>query len=662
MDRCTKVLIEQLVSKLNTWSAAYYLHDDPIVSDAIFDLTYNQLKELESQHPDLVLPHSPTQRVGGAPMSKFVQNPHTTPMLSLENVFDAEQFSDWMEANKLNGVEFCIDYKLDGIALALTFEDGYVLNALTRGDGLIGEVVINNTLSITNLPKVHPRFGRVEVRGEVVIKKHDFEQLNERMLKEGKKPYANPRNAAAGSMRLLDYVETAKRRLSFIAYDITLIDGVRPQMSRSEIYDTLVYMGFEIANWRSTENKTYDADSVDDYMKEWEWNREGLPYEVDGLVIKVDDYKLQQSLGFKSTCPRWAVAYKFPAQIAQSTLEGVDFQVGRTGLITPVARITPVPICGVVVSNVTLHNEDELKRLDLKIGAPVLVKRAGDVVPKLIKFEGVIPEGDYREIVFPKVCPVCNSTLHRPEDQVLWRCTAGYRCPAQLKETLVNFVSRDGLDIEGVGPEFIEAAVSSNLVTEPMDLFELTHSDLEKVGLGPKQITNYYRSLEKAKTPKFTKFIVALGIPLVGKGTAERLAEVIDDPKGLFSADRSLFISIRDIGDDTADSLVSYLSSDRAKSLLAKMEQMGVVPLKPKRHSGGKFSGMKLMVTGTVPGFTRDSIREHLKSEGAKVTMSVSSDLSYLLTGDLPGPLKIAKANALGVPVVDAVSFLNGTS
>lgn len=655
-----KKLIEQLVSKLNTWSAAYYLHDDPIVEDAVFDLAYNQLKDLERQYPDLILPHSPTQRVGGAPMSRFIQSPHSTPMLSLENVFNDDEFEEWIERNNLREALFCIDYKLDGLALALTFEDGYLTDALTRGDGRTGEVVLHNAIVIKNVPKVHSRFGKVEVRGEVVIKRQDFEALNERMVSKGVKPYANPRNAAAGSMRLLDYVEASKRSLSFIAYDLVLLDGAVPELDRSEIYDTLIYMGFEVANFRTDSTRCYYASDVDDFYCGYEEIREDLPYDIDGLVIKVNDYKLQHTLGFKSTCPRWAVAYKFPAEIVRSTLEAVDFQVGRTGLITPVARITPVPVCGVIVSNVTLHNEEELNRLELKIGAPVLVKRAGDVIPKLIKFEGIVPEGEYQEIVFPKTCPVCTAALHRSEGQVLWRCTGGYMCPAQLKETLVNFVSREGLDIEGVGPEFIDKAVGLGLLTNPTDLFELSETQLQQMGLGPKQIVNFYAALEKAKTPKFAKFIVALGIPLVGKGTAERLAEVFSDVHSLFVATKENFLAIRDIGEDTADSLVTYFNSIRAKYLLQDLGRLDITPIKSLISKGTRFAGLKLMVSGSVPGFTRDSIREYLVSEGAVVLGSVSKELNFLLLGEGPGLAKITKAKALGITALDASKVISG--
>lgn len=655
-----KRLLSDLVSKLNTWSSAYYLHDDPLVSDAEFDLEYRRLKELESKYPELVLPNSPTQRVGGAPMSRFIQNPHSRPMLSLDNVFDRVEFRDWLSRNGLIGEFFSVEYKLDGVALALTYENGYLINALTRGDGHIGEVVTHNALAIKNLPRIQRDFGRVEVRGEVVIKKEDFKRLNEELKVMGLKPYANPRNAAAGSMRLLDSAQAAKRNLSFIAYDLVLLDGKEPELSRTDLLTKLESMGFETASFHTQQSRLFNEEEIDSVFSEASDLRDILPYDIDGLVIKVNGHALRSHLGYKTTCPRWAIAYKFPAQVAESTLLGVDFQVGRTGLITPVARIEPVAVGGVVVSNVTLHNQEELERLELQIGAPILVKRAGDVIPKLIKFNGVIPEGNYRSIVFPNTCPVCDSALFRAENQVLWRCTNGYQCPAQLKESLVNFVSRDGLDIDGVGPEFIDKAVDLELLESPTELFELSDDALTAIGLGPKQISNFRQALEASKSPKFAKLLVALGIPLVGKGTAERLAEVFKSLGDLSVADMQSLEAIKDIGPDTAKSIVQYFDSARSKNLLMDLKRLGIAPIVTAGAIGSKYAGLTLMVTGSVPGYNREEMREYLVGNGAKVVSNVSKSLSYLLVGNDPGTAKLQKAEALGVEIKDALEFVSG--
>lgn len=655
-----KELMLKLVSKLNTWSAAYYLHDDPLVRDHEFDMELNTLKNLEAKFPDLILLNSPTQRVGGAPMPHFIQNPHTKPMLSLDNVFDKEALEEWVNRHKLENELFTVEFKLDGMALVLTWDNGYLINALTRGDGAVGEVVTHNALAIKNLPKISHRYGRVEVRGEVVILKKDFEALNQELVAKGLKPYANPRNAAAGSMRLLDYVEASKRKLSFIAYEIIYLYGEEPKEDRSRINDTLEFMGFQTARFKTDSTKTYGADDLDEFVSNSDDLRDILPYDIDGLVIKVNNRVVQERLGFKSTCPRWAIAYKFPAEIVTSTLLSVDFQVGRTGLITPVARITPVAVGGVVVSNVTLHNEEELKRLDLRVGQDVLVKRAGDVIPKLMRLETPQTNQDVKEITFPTHCPVCKSVLYKAPKDVLWRCTGGMSCSAQLKETLANFVSRDGLDIEGVGPEFIDKAVELGLVGSAADLFQLEKEQLVEMGLGTTQISNYYGALAKSQKPRLDKYLVALGIHLVGKGTAQRLMEVFTDIESISVATKEVLMDIRDIGPDTAQSIVDYFDSVRGKYLIADLKRLGIEPYREVVSGEGPFTGLTLMVTGSVAGYTREGIKDHLLKNGAKVLGSVSKDLDFLLVGDNPGANKIRKAETLGVPMLDAVKVLSG--
>lgn len=572
--------INQLRTSLRHHEHQYHVLDAPEIPDAEYDRMMQQLRDLEAQHPELVTNDSPTQRVGAAPLDAFEQVKHEVPMLSLDNVFDEESYLafDKRVHDRLKTAEpltFCCELKLDGLAVSLLYENGELVRAATRGDGTTGENITANVRTIRAIPlRLHgdnvPR--RVEVRGEVFMPQAGFEQLNEEARRKGGKVFANPRNAAAGSLRQLDPRITAKRPLTFFCYGVGLLDG--GELPRSHIQCLMQFKAWGLPVSERVKLCT-GSDQVIAFYRQIEQDRAGLGFDIDGVVIKVDDLALQEQLGFVARAPRWATAFKFPAQEQITQVREVEFQVGRTGAITPVARLEPVQVAGVIVSNATLHNADEIERLGLRIGDTVIVRRAGDVIPQVV---GVVMEqrpDDTKEITFPSQCPVCGSDIERVEGEAVARCTGGLFCAAQRKEALKHFVSRRALDVDGMGDKIIEQLVEKQYVENPADLFQLTAGKLTGLDrMGPKSAQNLIAALEKAKQTTFARFLYALGIREVGEATAANLAAHFRTLDNLRAADIETLKSVPDVGEVVAKHVMNFLSEEHNQKVIEELEKV----------------------------------------------------------------------------------------
>lgn len=634
----------------------YYTLDAPTMTDGEYDALFQQLLTLEAENPELITSDSPTQRVGAPPSSAFPSVEHRTPMLSLDNVFNDEEITAFAErcSRELGkgDLTYVCEPKFDGVAINLTYVNGLLQTAVTRGDGKVGEDVTPNARTIHTIPlRLAEGYPEVlEVRGEVVIRTNDFLRLNEYAAKEGRKPFANPRNAAAGSLRLLDSRMTAKRRLTFIPYQTTHDFGPTHTLNLINLQS----LGFHV----TIENVeiAQGAEGVAKLGHALLEKRDQMPYDIDGMVIKVNDLTQQRELGVLSRTPRWATALKFPAQEAVTTLEAVDFQVGRTGAITPVARLAPVSCGGVTVSNATLHNADEIKRLGVMIGDEVVVRRAGDVVPQVVR---VSKPHNGTPIVFPTECPVCGSETKRIDGEAVTRCMGAFSCIAQRKERLKHFVSRKGMDIDGFGDQIVSMLVERQLVSSPDQFFNLDEDTLMSLpGMGSKSAANLVKALEKAKHPSLRKFIFALGIPECGEGTARRLAEHFRTWENVEAASYDELLEVRDIGPIVAKNFEEGLDQLDAQKVLVGFEVNGVVPVKEPTQEvlSEKHKGEQWVITGKFPGKNRDELAAYLRSHGATVSDSVSSKTTHLLAGESAGS-KLTKATKLGVTIVTEDEF-----
>ncbi|GGC76569.1 NAD-dependent DNA ligase LigA [Vreelandella lutescens] len=658
--------IGQLRVALNDANYRYYALDEPTLTDADYDRQLQRLQQLESEYPDQVVPDSPTQRVGSAPTEGFPEVAHAIPMLSLDNAFSrddivafAQRVAERLEC-QVDDIEFSCEPKLDGAAVSLVYEQGVLVIGATRGDGRTGEGITSNLRTLRSVPLklVGDELpALVEVRGEVIMRHSGFEALNERAREEGSKVFANPRNAAAGSLRQLDPRITATRPLEFHAYQAARLEPDLGDTTHSALMQRLSKLGFRT----STELTTMRGpEAVADYCDQLGAKRDQLGYDIDGVVIKVNDLRHQRELGFVARAPRWAVAFKFPAQEEVTTLNDVEFQVGRTGAITPVARLEPVTVAGVTVSNATLHNADEIIRLGVMIGDTVAIRRAGDVIPQVVRVDEEKRPADARAITFPDHCPVCGSDIERLEGEAVARCSGGLYCAAQRKEALKHFASRKALDIDGLGEKLIEQLVDQEWVKTPADLFHLSVEQLKSLPrMGEKSATNLVNALEKAKQTTLARFIYALGIREVGEATAANVANHFGTLQALQDADQAALEAVNDVGPIVAKHIHTFFRQPHNLETLQVLIEAGITWQESEVTQGPTpLEGQTWVLTGAMESMTRDEGKARLQALGAKVAGSVSKKTTCLVAGEAAGS-KLTKAEQLGVEVIDEATFID---
>jgi len=662
--------IEQLRSQLHQHNYRYYVLDDPSLPDADYDRLFHELQQLEAKYPDLITLDSPTQRVGAAPLSRFPEVRHQVPMLSLGNVFDdaslqafvkriQEHLQDLGRSDDLP--EFCCEPKLDGLAVSLLYQQGVLVQGVTRGDGQSGEGITENLKTVRSLPlrlqgqpESWPEL--LEVRGEVYMPRAAFEAMNERARESEGKVFANPRNAAAGSLRQLDPGITATRPLAFTAYQLAQISSEQALATHYQAMQQLHQWGFKISDQLQCV-KGYLG--LKNYCDQLAAERDQLPFDIDGAVLKLNDLRLQAELGFRAREPRWATAYKYPAQEETTQLLDVEFQVGRTGAITPVARLEPVQVAGVRVSNATLHNMDEIARLDVRRGDQVIVRRAGDVIPQVVK---VILEQrplNALPIEAPSECPVCASHVERAVGEAVYRCTGGLYCAAQRKEALKHFASRKALDIEGLGEKLIDQLVDKEWVKTPADLYKLTQQQLVCLErMGEKSAANLLQALTKSKETTLPRFIYALGIREVGEATAANLARYFGRLSALMEASQEQLHEVEDVGPIVAQHLHAFFQERHNSETVNELLNLGIHwPENTQRREDLPLTGQTWVLTGSMESLTRDQAKNRLEALGAKVSASVSKKTTQLVAGEAAGS-KLTKAENLGVPVMNEQALL----
>ncbi len=656
-----------LEKDLERWNYEYYVLDAPSVPDSEYDKAFRELSELEKQFPDLKSPVSPTQRVGGEARSDLAKVRHAVPMLSIHTETDfeaqgAQAFDERVRKGLGLGetdddVAYDVELKFDGLAMNLRYEKGILVSAATRGDGLIGEDVTANVKTIRTIPLHLPEGvpDILEVRGEVIMHKADFERLNDEQRLDGLKPFVNPRNAAAGCLRQLDPKVTAKRKLSFYAYGLGEVSAA-VALTHSGILDKLEKWGFPVAKERRVVKGWKALAEFHDWVKSI---RQSLPFEIDGVVYKVNDLAQQNELGFISREPRWACAHKYPPEEAMTSVEDIDVQVGRTGKLTPVARLKPVFVGGVTISNATLHNEDFIAELGLKIGDTVVVRRAGDVIPEVVRVLSDRRTGKERDFVMPDHCPVCGSETFRDEEEKDTRCTGGLFCPAQRRESLVHFASRLALNIDGLGEKVIDQLLEAELIKTPADLYKLTDEKLLSLDrFGKKSAANLLAALEKSKETTLARFIYALGIRHVGESTARDLASHFRSLDKLMQADADALLQVNDVGEVIAQSIIHFFEESHNREVIGELLAEGVHWPTPEAVAvNEKVSGKTFVLTGTLPNMGREEAKALLLAQGAKVASSVSKKTDYVVAGAEAGS-KLEKAQALGVTIIDEAQML----
>jgi DNA ligase (NAD+) len=652
-----------LQSELARLDHAYYVLDTPLLPDSEYDRLYRELIALEQAHPDWVTPDSLSQRVGGAALKEFMSVKHAVPMLSLNNAFDDAEVMTFdrrcREGLQQAHVVYAGELKFDGLAISLRYENGLLVQAATRGDGSSGEDVTANIKTIRAIPlrlQGNAIPAVLEVRGEVFMNLADFAKMNQEAARLGEKEFANPRNAAAGSLRQLDSKITAKRPLSFFAYGV---GACEPQSwlpkSHSALLDQYLSLGLPVCAERKV------LSSVDDilsFYQEIGSKRDRLPYDIDGVVYKVNAFAEQAELGFVSRAPRFALAHKYPAQEALTTVLGIDVQVGRTGAITPVARLSPVEVGGVTVTNATLHNEDEVKRKDVRIGDTVVVRRAGDVIPEVVSVVLERRPNDTKAFVMPSRCPVCDSHIERVADEAIARCSGGLFCGAQRKQALVHFAHRRAMDIEGLGEKIVDQLVDNNLVRTPADLYRLGFTavaNLER--MGEKSADNLIQAINQSRTTTLARFIFALGIRHVGETTAKDLANHYQNMHALMDATGEDLLTVRDVGPVVADSITGFMQEPHNREVIEQLLASGMALSVEEKKVSAAVAGKTFVLTGTLPTLSRDEAKERLERAGAKVAGSVSKKTDYVVAGDDAGS-KLTKAEELGVPVIDEATML----
>ncbi len=655
--------IEALREKIRRHEHLYYVLDDPEISDPDFDRLMQQLKTLESEHPSLVTLDSPTQRVGGKPREGFVKVAHSSPMLSLDNTYNEEELCDWeRRVHELTGrsdVDYVCELKLDGMSLALIYEDGKLARGVTRGDGSVGEDVTLNVRTVRSIPLSIPKERlkkacvpvNFEVRGELLMPTASFKKINEERERAGLPTFANPRNFTAGTVRQLDANITAERRMDYFPY-ILLQNGRTYFDHHSKTLTALEGAGFKV---NPNHKLVRSMDEVWAFIQQWEGKRDSLPYEIDGIVVKVDRVGLQNELGFTGKAPRWAIAYKYAARGGITKLESVRWQVGRTGKLTPVAELVPVAIGGTSVRNATLHNVDELKRLGLRIGDWVQVERGGDVIPKVAKVidddEKNYPRGKI-EIEIPEKCPVCGNKVVRTEGEVDYRCVNA-NCPAKLLGTILHFASRGVMNIDGMGDALVTQLTEKGLVKNVADIYQLTKADLLSLErMGDKSAQNILDEIENSKKLPLERVIYGLGIRMVGERTAQFLAEHFGSMEALEQAGVEELQNVDEVGPRIAESIVEFFSIPANRKLVERLGEVGLAFKGKKKERGTKLAGKTFVLTGTLPKLTRDEAKKMIEDAGGKVTGSVSKKTDYVVAGADAGS-KLDKAKELGVAVID---------
>ena len=640
----------------------YYVLDAPVISDVAFDALFRELQALEEAYPALASPDSPTQRVGGAPLAAFASVTHRLPMLSLNNALtenDAEAFDRRVrEALRVgeSSIEYEVEPKFDGLAISLTYERGAFIVGATRGDGMSGENVSANLRTIRGIPlsvkgKVPPL---MEVRGEVLMMRKDFERMNAAQAERNEKTFVNPRNAAAGSLRQLDPRITASRRLRFFAYGVGEVDWGRlsPPPTQDALLQWLAELRFPVTGERALVRGS--AGLLAYYHKIAE-RRAGLPFEIDGVVYKLNDLRLQQQLGYVSRAPRFAIAHKFPAEEVPTEVLGIDVQVGRTGAITPVARLKPVFVGGVTVTNATLHNEDEVRRKDVRIGDTVVVRRAGDVIPEVVRVVLERRPADARTFAMPTTCPECGSAILRLPEEAVARCSGGLACPAQRKQALLHFAGRRAMDIEGLGDKLVDQLVDAGMVHTASDLYRLSLPDLAALErMAEKSAANVLAAIGTSKSTTLERFIYALGIRHVGEATARDLGRYFGNLDAVLAADEAALLGVPDVGPVLAEGIVQFFAQPHNREVIEALRAAGVhwPEHAPQRAVAGPLAGLTIVLTGTLRSLAREDAKAMIEAAGAKVAGGVSKKTSYVVAGDDPGS-KLERAQALGIPVLD---------
>ena len=657
--------LETLREQINRHNYLYYVLDAPEVPDAEYDRLFCELQSIESAHPDWVTADSPSQRVGAQPLDEFRKVTHTIPMLSLSNAFSEGELGDFhrrvVTRLEVDSVLYTAEPKLDGLAVSLRYEQGQLVQAATRGDGVTGEDVTHNVRTIPSVPlrlMGSSLPAVLEVRGEIFMPLAGFNALNERQRQRGEKSFANPRNAAAGSLRQLDPRVTAERPLQIFCYgfgEVSASAGL--PSSHYERLQRLRQLGLRVCpEVRQVRNET----GCLEYYRDLQQRRDKLPYEIDGVVYKVDSVSQQEQMGFISRAPRWALAHKFPAQEELTVVEAIDVQVGRTGAVTPVARLAPVFVGGVTVTNATLHNRDEILRLDIRVGDTVIVRRAGDVIPEVVAVVGDRRKKGARRYAFPTHCPVCDSEIVYEKEGVIARCSGGLFCGAQRKQSIKHFVSRRAIDIDGLGDKLVEQLVDEGLVHDVSDIYALSKDPLAGLErMADKSAQNLVDAIEKSKQTSLPRFLFALGIPQVGEATALALAQHFGTLEALMQADTEQLEAVPDVGPVVAENIHTFFAQKHNKEIVDKLRAFGMRWADVERVGiqQSAFTGKTVVLTGTLSGMSRNDARALLQQQGAKVAGSVSKKTDYVIAGADPGS-KVDKAEKLGVPVLDETQFI----
>lgn len=654
--------IKELRDLINYHNRQYYVYDNPVISDAEYDKLMRELEELEKKFPELITPDSPTQRVGGEPLPYFAQVVHRTPMMSLANAFSADELRDFhrrVVGTVGEDVQYVVELKIDGLAISITYENGLFKTASTRGDGLLGEDVTQNVRTIKSVPlKLDFPEGQapavLEVRGEVYLPKEDFRKLNEEREEEGLPLFANPRNAAAGSLRQLDPKITAKRPLAVFVYQLGYAEGVEFE-THYEVLEFFKKIGLRV----NPHVVLFDKfDDVMDYCLSWNEKRHDLPYEIDGMVIKVNSLRQQEILGATAKSPRWAIAYKFPAEQKTTVVKDIIVRVGRTGVLTPTAILEPVRVAGSTVSKATLHNEDYIKEKDIKIGDTVIIHKAGDVIPEVVEVVKEKRTGKERDFEMPRRCPECGSEAIRLPGEAAYRCTNTTGCPAQIKRSIEHFASRDAMDIRGLGPAIVSLLISQGLIKDAADLYYLKREDLVPLErMGEKSAANLLSAIEESKKRPLDRLIYALGIPYVGSRTASLLSEAFGSISELEKATYEDLIKVPEIGDKIAESILAFFRQEQVRDLLARLKAAGVNMEAKKREEGPRpLEGLTFVLTGTLEKYTRQQAKELIEELGGRVTGSVSKKTDYVVVGKDPGS-KYENALKLGIKILNEAEF-----
>jgi DNA ligase (NAD+) len=656
--------IEALRDLIRHHEYRYYVLDDPEISDAEFDNMLAKLKALETEHPELIVPDSPTQRVGGKPATGFIAVEHTAPMLSLENAYSVEEL--WEVDRRVRefadstAPSYVCELKIDGLSLGLIYENGILVRGVTRGDGLRGEDVTFNVRTIRSVPlrlkdPLIKKHNRLEVRGEVFLPLASFNELNQERDEEGEPRFANPRNAAAGTLRTLNPEIVSSRNLDMFLYQC-LVNTHIPFATHAETLTWLKQAGFKVnPNWKLCDS----MEAVVDYCRHWEDQRDQLTYEIDGVVVKVNSIRLQQDMGATSKFPRWAVAYKFPARQATTQVRNILIQVGRTGALTPVADLEPVQLAGSTISRATLHNQDEIRRLGLKIGDFALIEKGGDVIPKVVRVLESRRPADARDFIMPSRCPVCSGEVYRPEGEAVWRC-ANVSCPAKVKESLLHFSARKAMKIEGLGEALVDQLVDKGVVKDPADLYRLTLEDLMQLErMGRKSSQNLLSQIEESKQNELARVIFGLGIRHVGERTAQILARHFGSMDRLMDATQAELESVFEVGPVVAESIFRFFVQPANRSVVAKLKSAGVnLNAKGAAVKFSHLQGKQFVLTGKLPGLSREQAAALIEQHGGRVTASVSKKTDFVLAGEDAGS-KLDKATTLGIAVIDEPTFLS---